>query len=112
MAKSYSKEQSTFHAPREVKESKKPKPIAKKSKKLIDAEKIYTKERKVYLQAYPYCEVVGCNSESQDIHHRKGRIGALLIDSNYFVAVCRTCHTEIELNPIWAKENGYSLDRL
>jgi len=112
MATPYSKEQSTRHSEREKKEPKPKKPIAKKSKKLIDAEKIYTKERKAYLQAYPYCEVLGCNKESQDIHHRKGRIGALLSDSNYFMAVCRSCHSEIELNPIWAKENGYSLGRL
>jgi len=108
----YSKEQSAFKPAKKEVEKKKPKPINKKSKKLIDAEKVYTKERKAYLQAYPYCEVVGCNKESQDIHHRKGRIGALLSDSNFFMAVCREHHSKIEIEPIWAKKNGYSLDRL
>jgi hypothetical protein len=112
MPKPYSKLDSTRHSEREKKEPKRKKPIAKKSKKLIDAEKTYTKERKDYLQAYPYCEVLGCHSESQDIHHRKGRIGALLSDPNFFMAVCRGCHSKIELEPIWAKMKGYSLDRL
>lgn len=112
MPKPYSKLDSTRHALKEVKEKAKPKPIPKKSKKLVDAEKIYNKERKEYLQAYPYCEVNACKSLSNQIHHKKGRIGSLMYDTEYFLAVCTDCHSKIELNPIWAKVNGYSIIRL
>ena len=111
MSKPYSKSSSTFHAEREKKEPKAKKAIAKKSKKLIDAEKIYNKERKAYLQAYPYCET-NCGMGASQIHHRKGRIGSLLTNINYFMAVCAECHKWIEEHPLEAKEKGYSLNRL
>ena len=111
MATPYSKEQSTRHAAKEVKEKAKPKRIPKKSKKLVDAEKIYNKERKEYLQAYPYCER-GCGLGSSCIHHKKGRIGALLTDPEYFMAVCIDCHKWIEEHPLESKAKGYSVSRL
>jgi len=112
MATPYSKADSTRHAAKEVKDKAKPNPIPKKSKKLVDAEKIYKKEHKAYLLAYPYCEVNACKSLSNQIHHKKGRIGSLLYNPEYFMAVCGECHSKIELNPIWAKVNGYSIIRL
>ena len=112
MALSYTKEQSTYHVEREKKEAKKRKPIPKKSAKRVDEEKVYRKERDRYLKSFQMCEVKGCPSFALDIHHKKGRIGSLLTDSNYFMGVCRSCHKVIEENPVWAKEKGYSLDRL
>lgn len=47
-----------------------------------------------------------------DIHHKKGRIGDLLLDERYWVALSREGHKFVEENPEWAKENGYSLNRL
>ena len=47
-----------------------------------------------------------------DIHHKKGRIGSLLLDTRYWVALSRESHIFVENNPEWAKENGYSLNRL
>ena len=108
----YSKEKSAFKPNVKVSNAKPPKPISKKSAKRIDEEKVYNKKKKDYLIAFPHCEVKKCRKDSTDIHHKKGRVGSLLTDDNYFMAVCRGCHSEIELNPIWAKENGYSLDRL
>lgn len=46
------------------------------------------------------------------IHHKKGRIGKLLLDTRYWVALSMEGHEYVENNPIWAKENGYSLNRL
>ena len=56
--------------------------------------------------------VKGCKGLATEVHHKKGRIGKLLTEISYFLGVCRECHSKIELEPIWAKENGYSLNRL
>lgn len=108
----YSKEKSVFKPNVKISNAKKPKPIPKKSAKRVDEEKVYNKKKKAYLLAFPICEVKNCKRDSVDVHHKKGRVGSLLIDDNFFMAVCRLCHTQIELNPIWAKKNDYSLDRL
>jgi hypothetical protein len=42
----------------------------------------------------------------------KGRIGNLLTDPKYFLAVCRQCHNWIEEHPKEAKELGYSVSRI
>ena len=76
----------------------------KQSKRLRE----YREVRKQYLLYNQYCF---CGAMATDIHHKRGRIGNLLIDSNYFLSVCRGCHKKIEENPKWAKENGYSLNR-
>jgi len=95
-----------------VKEEKKKKPISVKSVKRIAEEKLYLKKKKEYLTAHVRCEVKGCNRVSEDVHHKKGRIGKLLYNEKYFRSVCRFHHTEIEMNPDWAIKNGYSLKRL
>jgi len=52
------------------------------------------------------------NQKTTDIHHKKGRVGSLFLDTRYWLAVSREGHKMIEENPEWAKENGYSLSRL
>lgn len=47
-----------------------------------------------------------------DVHHKKGRTGSLYLDETYWVALSREGHKFVEENPEWAKENGYSLNRL
>jgi len=84
--------------------------IRKVSKKQSASLREYKKVREVYLIANPNCE--RCGNEATDIHHKKGRIGNDLINDNYFMAVCRPCHTWIENNPKEAKQIGYSLNRL
>ena len=91
---------------------KEAKKIPIKSVKRTAEEKLYKKVKKEYLTAHLKCEVKGCRNVSEDIHHKKGRIGKLLYNPKYFLAVCRDHHMEIELNPIEAKEKGYSLSRL
>jgi len=91
---------------------KKAKPIRKVGAKMEGLNKEYGKLRIQYLKVYPICEVVGCCNPSNEIHHMKARDNRRLIDDNHFLAVCRPCHQKIELNPLWAKENGYSKSRL
>ena len=47
-----------------------------------------------------------------DIHHKKGRLGSLFLDTKHWIALSREGHKLVEENPEWAKENGYSLNRL
>lgn len=90
---------------------KKPEPIKKVSKKQQSRNARYAKAKREYLTEHPKCQV--CNIRlASDIHHRRGRVGDLLCDKSYFLAVDRMCHQKIELNPVWAKENGYSENRL
>jgi hypothetical protein len=70
----------------------------------------YAKLREAYLRAFPSCAV--CGIEATDIHHKAGRSGDRLNDTSNFLAVCRACHSKIELNPTWAKVKGYSKSRL
>ena len=89
-----------------------PEPIKKVSNKRKVDNKEYLKVRKVFLESSIYCQVKGCKELATEVHHKKGRIGKLLTDISYFLGVCRECHSKIELEPLWAKENGYSLNRL
>jgi hypothetical protein len=95
-----------------VKEEKPVKRISIRSVKRMAEERLFAKKKKEYLTAHIRCEVKGCNRVSEDIHHKKGRVGKLLYDERFFLAVCRNHHTEIETNPDAAKQNGYSLSRL
>ena len=76
----------------------------KQSKRLRE----YAKVRIAFLLDNKYCF---CGCLATDIHHKKGRMGTLLTNTDYFLAVCRDCHSRIELSPKWAKEKGYSLER-
>lgn len=98
--------------PKPVKNVKaKPERIAPRSKKRAKEERIYREKTKPeFMSANPYCAV--CGGVSCDVHHTIGRDGWRLNASEYFLAVCRDCHTHIELNPEWAKDNGYSDKRL
>ena len=71
-------------------------PVSKKKKEEIDE---YTKLRKLFMIAHPFCEakLQGCIGEASDVHHLysgKDR-------SKYFLkmtswkAVCRNCHNYI-----------------
>ena len=90
----------------------KKKEIADKSDKLKKADKEYQKIRKQFLLTHLKCEVKGCNHVATEVHHQKGRHGALLLDTNFFLAVCSPHHKKIEEHPAWAKQEGYSISRL
>lgn len=95
-------------------------PIKKQSESLSQAKKRYKKAREEFLSTHPCCEVKipGClipndgyNNEGIQVHHKKGRIGDLLWDKRYFLAVCANCHRFIEDHPFVAISNGWSLSR-
>lgn len=110
-------------APKPVKQEKKAKKsIAPKSAKRSEDDSLYSYLAKWWKKKKPKCEV--CNVKAtEDIHHKMGRQGVadewgkwleipLLLDIRFWICVCRNCHMEIEQNPEWAKENGYSINRI
>lgn len=89
-----------------------PKPIKKVSKKRSKENAEYLRVREAFLDSLIFCEVDSCKNLAMEVHHKSGRIGKLLTDIDNFLGVCRECHNKIELNPQWAKKQGYSLNRL
>jgi hypothetical protein len=87
-------------------------PINKVSakKKLDDI--IYKSERIKFLMLpeNKICPIT--KKEATTIHHKKGRLGSLYLDKTFWVALSMEGHEFVEKNPEWAKENGYSLNRL
>ena len=88
--------------------------------------RVYAKQKQLYVKENPDCEAHFCNcgtrTEELTIHHKLGRVGyatdqkrelniPLLIDQDYFMAVCISAHRWIEDNVGQAKKWGYSLDR-
>lgn len=89
-----------------------PKPIKKVSEKRSVENLKYIAQRIVFLgkPENKICPIT--KKPTTDIHHKKGRIGSLLLDERYWVALSREGHKYVEENPDWAKEHGYSLNRL
>jgi hypothetical protein len=98
-------------------------PLKRVSTKRSKELKEYSKLRKAYLEAHPYCEVYMAEygleykggpvdaPKATDIHHRRGRWGSRLNDTRYWLAVCRAMHEDIHNDPKWAYEQGYLLPR-
>ena len=112
-----------INAEKNPKEVKAKKPLPKVSKKRAIENAKYTVKRLEFLgkPENRICPVT--KTETTDVHHKMGRIGfadswarmnniTLLLDSRFWLAVSRKGHNKIEENPEWAKEMGYSLDRL
>jgi len=90
---------------------KKIKPISDKRKAELEE---YRRLRLQYLKEFPKC-AVGlkncCTKEATEIHHMIGRENDLLNDTQYWLSICRSCHTYITEHSRWAIENGYSFSR-
>lgn len=87
------------------------KPIKKVSDKRAGQNAEYLKLRREYLTLYPMCEVEECQEKSCDIHHQRGREGERLLDTNYFMAVCRDHHIFYTEHSKEAIEKGISVSR-
>lgn len=99
------------------------KPIRKISKKqsILNAKYLVVNKEFLSKPENKICPVTG--QQTTEVHHKKGRVGfaddwarenniPLLLDVRFFLAVSRKGHRQIEENPEWAKEMGYSVSRL
>jgi hypothetical protein len=90
------------------------KPIPVASKKMVKSLAEYQKIAAKFKRDHPVCQAQlkdVCKTKTTDVHHMKGKIGELLTDTKYFLAVCRSCHSVLETNPLFARERGFSLSR-
>jgi hypothetical protein len=99
---------------RKVKPKKQKKFIRPYSLKRQKENKKYTALRKKFLEDHPVCEarLEGCTVEANQVHHKKGRIGGDFLDVKDFLAVCYSCHSVIEREPLKAKQLNLSTSRL
>lgn len=89
--------------------------IDKVSEARKEWDKEYKKNRKVFLTAHPSCQAMieGCTKKATEIHHKIGRSSKdAYVNPRYFLAVCRHCHSTLELNPAFAKAFGFSMSRM
>ncbi len=85
-------------------------PIKKASIKLSKKLLTYSERAKEFIKnkrcaVYPQLK-------AEEVHHKRGRTGDLLLDEAHWLPVSRKGHVKIEMNPRWAKEMGYSESRL
>jgi hypothetical protein len=88
---------------------KKPKRVNHISVKRKDENKIYIQVRDKYLNENEFCEC--CSSDATEIHHKAKTNSGLLTDTFTFMAICRSCHTEVHSNHSYALENGFIWDQ-
>ena len=91
----------------------KPKAIAPMSKKMKETVDEYSKLRTAFLVVHPHCEakIADCTIKATDVHHKAGR-GENHLKIGTWLAVCRNCHSWIELHPNESKELGFSDNKL
>lgn len=94
-----------------TKEPKERKPIRKVADKRAKELSKYSRLKAQYIAIHQICENIGCNQQATTIHHMAGRENEMLLDVNYFKALCFDCHRKVEENPHWAKENKLSESR-
>jgi len=87
--------------------------ISPRSPKRVKLDGEYSKLRVAFLYSNSICQanLPGCGVHATDVHHSKGR-GKYYLDVNTWKALCRSCHSWLELHPIEAKALGFSNNRL
>jgi len=69
----------------------------------------YRERVKVWI-AGKVCAVYPDRSATE-CHHKKGRVGRLLLDESNWIPVSKEAHEKIHHNPEWARQSGYLAER-
>lgn len=67
--------------------------------------KLYRAAKARYLKDYPSCQC-GCGRKSKEVHHTRGRLGSLLLDETYWLALAPECHAWVHNNIDAARERN------
>lgn len=81
------------------------------SDKMISKLAKYKVVRDKWLKEHGVCEFEGCGSREVTLHHKKGRLGDLLINTDYFCSLCWQHHFWVETHPEEAIKMGLSCKR-
>jgi hypothetical protein len=90
------------------------KKLPRQSAKRKADDRQYSLLRKEFLLSSPICTAHIpniCTYHATDIHHKKGRSGTLFLDTRYWMAVCRACHSWVDLNSAAAEDLGFTIKR-
>jgi hypothetical protein len=88
-------------------------PIRRVSPQRAAEQRIYTKRRRVFLAERERCEwPLGCEQAATEVHHRRGRVGALYLAVEHWSALCHDHHTHCTQNPAEAYALGISERRV
>lgn len=68
--------------------------------------KAYRALKGPFLRRNRRCQRPGCHRASKEVHHTRGRAGALLTAEEFWLALCRRCHCWVHDNPGKAREAG------
>jgi hypothetical protein len=79
-------------------------PIKKVSKTMASKLKLYSAQRKLFLENHPICALYG--TPAVDVHHIFGR-GKYLLDESMWLAVSREAHDWIHSHANEARAKGY-----
>lgn len=84
-----------------------------RSPKRARQERQYLRDRAVFLDEHPNCEMRldCCTGSATEIHHRRGRVGALLLDQSRWTGACSSCHRWVTEHPAAAYELALSEHR-
>lgn len=89
------------------------KPMRARSVKRAAQERTYRALRRPFLEANPWCQFpTGCGQPATELHHRRGRVGALLTDDRYWSALCHEHHAWTTGHPAEAYRLGVSERRV
>jgi hypothetical protein len=62
--------------------------------------------RSGYLGTHQWCERAGCQNRSNQVHHQRGRTGTLMLNTQFWTAICDKCHRWIHDHPASARTEG------
>jgi hypothetical protein len=92
--------------------------VRARSPKRAAQERVYRERARDFLygtdrdQVRP-CEFPkGCDRIAREVHHRKGRVGPLLLDERFWSALCKPCHAWVTGHPERSYELGISERRV
>jgi len=74
------------------------------------ARRLYNKMAREYLLQNPQCAVFK-NKPASEVHHRRGRLGTLLIDQRFWLAVSKEGHYLIHHHPVEAQKRKFICER-
>lgn len=71
----------------------------------------YNKLKRSYLKEHDLCQACMKLGKpharaSKEIHHARGRIRRLLVDTRFWIAICRECHDYLHDHPATGRRLG------
>jgi hypothetical protein len=70
----------------------------------VNLRREYLRNKRKFLMEHLIC--VRCLAPNTEVHHTRGRLGALLTAEQFWCALCAACHRWVHDNPIEARAVG------